>query len=80
MNSMDTMFNGEDANDEGIITRSLGESCLLIAYEHALKMGSFELFNAQDVATSNEWYPSANYAQSFADALCSRMNLLEAEL
>ncbi len=52
--ALDAMLNGTDANGDGIITPSPGESGILIAYEHALKMGSFEFFNARDVATSNE--------------------------
>jgi hypothetical protein len=52
--SLDAMLNGEDANGDGIITPSPGESGILIAYEHALKMGSFEFFNAHEVAISNE--------------------------
>jgi len=52
--SLDAMLNGEDANGDGIITPSPGESGILIAYEHALKMGSFEFFNAHEVAISND--------------------------
>jgi hypothetical protein len=52
--SLDALLNGEDANGDGIITPSPGESGILIAYEHALKMGSFEFFNAHEVAISND--------------------------
>jgi len=49
--SLDALLNGTDANDDGIIAPSPGEGGILIAYEHALKMASFEFFNAQDVAS-----------------------------
>lgn len=47
---LDASLNGTDANSDGVIAPSPGEGGILIAYEHALKMGSFEFFNAQDVA------------------------------
>jgi len=47
---LDALLNGRDADNDGTITSSPGEGGILITYEHALKMGSFEFFDAQDVA------------------------------
>lgn len=47
--SLDILLNGTDANSDGMIAPIPGEGGILIAYEHALNMGSFEFFNAQDV-------------------------------
>jgi serine/threonine protein kinase len=52
--SLDSLLNGTDANNDGIIAPIPEEGGLLIAYEHALNMGSFEFFNAQDVTTRVE--------------------------
>ncbi len=51
---LDALLNGRDANNDGTIVPSPGEGGILIAYEHALRMGSFEFFDAQDVAAGAE--------------------------
>ena len=52
--AMDALLNGRDADNDSVIAPSPGEGGILIAYEHALKMGSFEFFDAQDVAAGVE--------------------------
>jgi hypothetical protein len=51
-NSLDALLNGRDDNGDGLVAPIPGEGGILIAYEHALKMGSFEFFSAQDVSTT----------------------------
>lgn len=45
-NRLDLMLNGVDANDDGAVAPIEGEGGILTAYEHALNMGSFEIFAA----------------------------------
>jgi hypothetical protein len=46
---LDAMLNGVDADGDGVIAPIAGEGGISLAYEHALKMGSFEFFAAGDV-------------------------------
>lgn len=41
---LETIVNGIDANNDGAVAPIEGEGGLLTAYEHALNMGSFEIF------------------------------------
>jgi plastocyanin len=47
---VDLMVNGQDLNGDGVVAPVEGEGGLLVAYEHALNMGSFEFFLAEDLA------------------------------
>jgi eukaryotic-like serine/threonine-protein kinase len=46
--TLEVMLNGLDANNDGVVDLAPGESGLMLAYEHALNMGSFEFFAASN--------------------------------
>lgn len=45
---LEVAVNGQDANGDGVIAPVLNEGTLLVAYEHALFMGAFEFFTADE--------------------------------
>lgn len=51
---VDALLNGSDANGDGVIAPVADEGGIHLAYEHALKMGSFEFFAAGDVVAPDE--------------------------
>ena len=68
---LEIVLNGQDANGDGAIAPIEDEGGLLTAYEHALNMGSFEFFAADDsgAAVSADEAPAEPTAeQEAADA------------
>ncbi len=59
---VDLMVDGQDLNGDGVVAPVEGEGGLLVAYEHALNMGSFEFFPAETPAGggASEEEPGAN--------------------
>ena len=55
-----TIVNGVDANNDGAVAPIEGEGGLLTAYEHALNMGSFEIFAGGDGVTAAAAPPAAD--------------------